>query len=137
MSEIFSSDKHGPMHDDALAAETEGLVRSGHSTHAEEWKDPEPSGEDQPDVDRAPAGTLSGGVPEGMTEEDVAQRSDLARFLGRPYPADRAALVEAARDNNAPDSVLGRLEALPDDRTFANLHDVWDAMGGGNEEERF
>ena len=59
------SDKHSPRMDDALHAETEGLVRGGHDTHAEEWKQAEPSGEDQPDVDLAPDATLGGGVPDG------------------------------------------------------------------------
>jgi hypothetical protein len=47
------STKHGPALDDDLKHETEGLVRGGHSTRAAEWNDPEPSGEDQPDADRA------------------------------------------------------------------------------------
>jgi len=71
------SDKHSPLRDDQLKHETEGLVRASRTTHAEEWKDPEPSGEDQPDADRAPSGTLHGGVPAGMTEEDVEDRKSV------------------------------------------------------------
>jgi hypothetical protein len=63
------SDKHSARMDDALQHETEGLIRSGHDNRAD-WNSPEPSGEDQPDVDRAPNGTLAGGVPDGMTESD-------------------------------------------------------------------
>jgi hypothetical protein len=57
------SDKHSPMRDDQLKHETEGLVRAGHGTHAEEWADPEPSGEDQPDADLRSALVLSGRSP--------------------------------------------------------------------------
>jgi len=32
----------GPRQDEQLAHETQGLVKGGHSTRAEEWRDPEP-----------------------------------------------------------------------------------------------
>jgi hypothetical protein len=77
------SDKHSPLRADQLKHETEGLVRSGHTTHAEEWKDPEPSGDDQHDADRAPDSTLHGGTPAGMTDDDVEGRAELATYLGK------------------------------------------------------
>ena len=137
MSELYGSGKVSAQQDDALKKATEGLVRSGHSTHAQEWRDPEPSGEDQPDVDLEPDGTLAGGTPEGMSAADVADRSDLARYLGRIYPADRDALREAAAGNNAPDRILALLDRLPAGQSFENLQDVWAALGGGVEEHRF
>src|SRR5437763_13578506 len=76
------SDKHSPLVDDQLKHETEGLVRAGRSTHAEEWKDAEPSGEDQPDAGLAPSGTLVGGTPEGMEPDDVEGRAELAGYIG-------------------------------------------------------
>lgn len=42
------SDKHGPRQDDALQHEVEGLLRSGHGTRAEDWRNPEPSGRTSP-----------------------------------------------------------------------------------------
>lgn len=139
MSDISgsSSTKVSAQQDDRLKAATEGMIRSGRSTHAQEWKDPEPSGEDQPDVDAAPEGTLTGGTPAGMTPADVEDRSDLARYLGRPYPADRDALIEAARANSAPDRLLELLDQLPTQRSFDTVQDVWVALGGGAEEQRF
>lgn len=131
------SDKHGPLHDDALKAETAGMETAERTTRAEEWRDPEPPGEDQPDVDRAPDGDLVGGTPEGMDPDDVAGRSELAVYLGRAYPADRDALLAVAREAGAPDGVLDRLAALPADRTFDNVQDVWSALGGGTEQQRF
>ena len=47
------SDKVSPREDEQRKHEVEGLIRSGRTTHAEEWKDPEPIGEDQPDADLA------------------------------------------------------------------------------------
>jgi Protein of unknown function (DUF2795) len=132
------SDKHGARLDDVLAEEVEGTVRGEHSTHAEEWKDPEPSGEDQPDVDLAPDRTLVGGTPPGMTQEDVEARSLLAAYLGREvYPADRGKLLETAERNHAPAQVLDRLRRLPAGREFENLQQVWATLGGGVEEHRY
>jgi hypothetical protein len=132
------SDKVSPRVDDELKHETQGLVHGGHSTHAEEWKDPEPSGEDQPDVDRDPDGALSGGTPAGMTSEDVDRRSELASYLGRaPYPVVREQLIELALDHKAPDRVVDHVKALPAGRTFASVGEVWEALGGHVEHDRF
>jgi Protein of unknown function (DUF2795) len=131
------SDKHGPRRDEALAGEVEGLVRAGRTTRAEEWRDPEPPGEDQPDVDLAPDGTLVGGTPAGMTPADVEGRSELAAYLGKEvYPADRETLLATALRDGAPSSVLARLQNLPAGREFHNVQEVWTALGGGTEEHR-
>ena len=129
------SDKHSARMDEALGAEVAGLIRAGHDNR-EDWNSPEPSGEDQPDVDLVPNGTLSGGVPAGMTEQDVERRSELAGFLCRVWPATGAQLVEVAAGNQAPDSVLATLRALPPGRVFDNLQDVWSTVSGGHVESR-
>jgi len=132
------SDKHSARMDDALDHEVEGLVRAGRDTHAEEWKSAEPSGEDQPEVDRSAEGDLHGGVPDGMTEADVEERSRLAAYLGKEvWPATGEQLAEVARGRQAPDVVLDRLAELPPGRVFDNLQDAWSQLGGGTEEHRF
>ena len=132
------SDKHGPRMDDALEHETEGLVRGGHDTHAEEWKSAEPSGEDQPDVDMAPDTTLVGGAPPGMSESDVEGRSELATYLHpSAFPGVREMLIDEAERNQAPDAIMQRLRDLPAGREFANVGDVWRAVHGNTESERF
>ena len=75
-------DKHGARLDEQFQHEVEGLVRSGRTTHAGAWKEPEAFGEDQPDVDRAPEGALVGGVPDGTTGTDIEGRSELAAVHG-------------------------------------------------------
>jgi hypothetical protein len=132
------SDKHGPRLDDTLAAETEGLQRAGRQTHAEEWRQPEPSGEDEPDVDRDPAGTLIGAAPPGMRPEDVEQRAELASYLGKAvYPAVREMLIDRAIEAEAPDAVVALLKRLPSGREFTNINDVWQTLGGQVETKRF
>lgn len=118
------SDKHSARLDEAMAGETEGLIRSGHDTHAEEWASAEPSGEDQPDADRDPA--------------EVTGRAELASYLGRAvYPANREQLVARAAEHSAPAGVLDQLRALPAGGSFENVSAVWAALGGQVEQERF
>ena len=132
------SDKVSPRVDDELKHETQGLIRGGHQTHAEEWKEPEPSGEDQPDVDLNPAGTLAGGTPPGMNAADIEGRSELARFVGKAsYPVVREQLIELAIDHQAPDRIVDLVKRLPSGRTFETLNDVWEALGGHVEHQRF
>jgi hypothetical protein len=124
------STKHSAREDDELAHEVEGMVRSGRSTHAEEWKDPEPTAEGDPDVDVSPEDTLTGGVPVGMTPDAVAARAELARWLDRhDFPSTGKKLVEAARDHRAPDAIADELARLPEDQVFERIGDVVRALG--------
>jgi hypothetical protein len=109
------STKHGRVVDEALAYEVSGMIHAGRDTRAEEWRSSEPSGEDQPDVDRAPGTTLAGGVPEGMTEADVERRSELARWLNRAaFPARRDGLLDRLRAAYAPDKLVELVGTVPD-----------------------
>ena len=132
------SDKHSPMRDDELKHETEGLVRGGRGTHAEEWKDPEPSGEDQPDADRVPDGTMHGGTPPGMTDGDVEGRAEIATYLGKSsYPLVRAQILDLVIEGKAPERVIDLVRRLPSDRQYQNVNEVWAAVGGSVETDRF
>ena len=132
------SDKHSARMDDALEAEVRGMMTAGRETRGEDWNSAEPSGEDQPDVDLVPDGTLAGGVPDGMTERDVEERAEIASYLGKEvWPAGSQALIAKARDLNAPDAVLEQLGRLPDSAVFNNVQDVWQALQGGTEAHRF
>jgi hypothetical protein len=124
------STKHSARLDDELQHEVEGMVRSGRSTHAQEWADPEPAAEGEPDVDAAPNGTLVGGTPVGMDADAVEARAELARWLDRAdFPSTGPELVEAARDHRAPDAVVAELERLPGGETYERIGDVVRALG--------
>jgi hypothetical protein len=124
------STKHSPRVDEELEHELQGTIRGGRTTRAEEWRDVEPSAEGEPDVDAAPDGTLVGGTPVGMTPDAVVARAELARWLTRaPFPGGRDDLVEAARDNRAPDAVVAELQRLPEGETFERVGDVARALG--------
>ncbi len=122
--------KHSSRRDDALGHEIRGLVQGGRGSRDEEWRDPEPAGEDQPTGDVGVVPEDRRGTPAGMTQADLELRSQIARALGKEvYPADREALVLRAADNDAPDEVVERLRGLPAHETFENVQDVAVALG--------
>ncbi len=124
------STKHSPRVDDQLEHEVQGMVRSGHATRAEEWRDPEPVAEGEPDIDADPSGTLVGGTPAGIDADAVVFRNELARWLDRAdFPSTGADLVEAARDHRAPQAVATELGRLPAGDTFERIGDVVRALG--------
>lgn len=47
------SDKHGPREDDQLKHELRGTLQGNRSSRAEEWRDPEPPANDDPDAPTA------------------------------------------------------------------------------------
>ena len=118
------------MQDDRLKAATEGMVRAGRSTHAQEWADPEPTAETDPDIDASPADTLVGGTPVGMDADAVVARAELARWLDRAdFPSTGPDLVEAALDHRAPDAVVDELRRPPEGETYERIGDVVRALG--------
>jgi hypothetical protein len=127
----------GPRQDEQLAHETQGLVKGGHSTRAEEWRDPEPLDENTVTGQHDMVTGREGGTPAGMDPSDVEMRSDIARFLdARALPGDRESVLRSAEEHYAPDPVLDRLRSLPEGQRFENVQDVARAVGLGTEEGR-
>jgi hypothetical protein len=88
--------------------------------------------------DPTDADPTTGGTPAGMSGSDVEGRADLAGYLGKEiWPADAETLQAKAREANAPDRVQGQLQSLPSDQRFANISEVWQALHGGVEQQRF
>jgi hypothetical protein len=85
-----SGGTHGPRHDDALKKALRGELQANRATRAQEWREPEPPGDDQPDATIVLSGRP--GPDRGPDRDDIQQRSDLARHLDRPpsRPAGRA-----------------------------------------------
>jgi hypothetical protein len=132
------SDKHGPRVDDELEREVQSTLRGKGDSRAEDWRDPEPSGEDQPETSLVPEGDDGSGAPQGMTSEEVEQRSRLGTYINRSVlPGDRAALRRSAEENEAPDDVLAEIDRLPSDREFRTVSEVWSALGHANETQRW
>jgi hypothetical protein len=123
--------------DEAQGHEDRGLVQGGHSSRAEEWRDAQAPAEGEPKVAWTPNTPEQPGTPAGMSNQDVEDRSELARYLGKDvWPADRDALVAKAEENSATDAVLGRLRRLPAGKEFTNIQDVSQELGIGTETSR-
>lgn len=133
------SSEHSPRMDERLEHDVQGMMKGGRPTHAAEWKEPEPAGEDQADpgqlgepLDRQPA------PPPGMTREEVELRSLIGEHLHRTvFPADVSGLLDALAQTQAPDRLLQLVGQLPTGRVFASLGEVLAALGLHREDHRF
>ncbi|MEU6845007.1 DUF2795 domain-containing protein [Streptomyces sp. NPDC046716] len=120
------SDRLSAHRDDEMKHELQGLLRSGHPTRTAEWHDPEPVADDDPEVAGGPV------VPGRGRHE--ALRLELGRLLGRTsFPAAPAPLAQALRERSAPDGLVDRVAALPEDATFGTASELAWALVGDQE----
>jgi hypothetical protein len=124
------STKHGPLRDQQMAHETEGLVRGApQPSHIEEWRQTEPV-EDvtlRRDPDTAPASANVG----------IELRSELARLLTRDiFPVNRTGLLGVFDDRGASDALVERVARLPARQRYRNAHEIMLALGINAPEER-
>jgi hypothetical protein len=81
---------------------------------------------------------MLGGTPAGMEPDDVEGRSEIASYLGKDsYPMVREQVINLAIDRNAPTRVVDVIRRLPSGREFHNVNEIWAAVGGHVEGERF
>ncbi len=131
--------EHGRHLDDNLRREAGDLLRGqpGAAVRSQEWRDPEPPGEDQPEDYLVPEGDPDrrGSAPSGMTADQREERSRLGRYLPRSaFPGEPEALASAAREQNAPDDVIASLHRLPAAQ-YQTVAEVYAALLGSTEEE--
>jgi hypothetical protein len=123
------SGTHGPREDEELKREVRSELQARRATRAEEWLEPEPPGEDEPEATWAPEGR-PGATPPGQDWKAIELRSNLARHLDRTaYPATRAHLLETLMGHQAEQQLLDLVSSLPADATFASLGQVLRALG--------
>ena len=120
------STKHSPRIDDALKKELGSLTHgSPVESRKEEWREQEGAA----DAEREPSSRTVD--PAALGADDASARAELSRHLRLSvFPGDREALLAEAEGNDAPDPVLAALRRLPEDKTFATVYDVWEALGG-------
>ncbi|MFK4146559.1 DUF2795 domain-containing protein [Streptomyces sp. NPDC004065] len=113
------SDRLSAHRDDEMKHELQGLLRSGHPTRSEEWHDPEPTAEDDPQV-------WGGPVAPGDSRASLETvRLELARILGRSaFPATPGELMNVLRRKNAPDALIDALDALPRKARYTNVQEL-------------
>jgi hypothetical protein len=112
------SSKHSPRLDDEMSQEIRGTVQGVNDGRAEEWRQAEPPGEDQPDA------------AEILDDSDGEAFSRFGRYIGRSaMPGRKDALKHSAENLDAPDDVLAALDRLPGDVEYPNVHEIWEAVG--------
>ncbi|MGW0840595.1 DUF2795 domain-containing protein [Streptomyces sp. NPDC002787] len=117
------SDRLSAHRDDEMKHELQGLLRSGHPTRTEEWHDPEPYAEDDPEVAYGPV------TPSRAPARVEALRLELARVLGRTsFPAGSAELIRVLRGRHAPDRLVELLERLPRKVRYDSAHRLAEAV---------
>ncbi|MGV4984460.1 DUF2795 domain-containing protein [Streptomyces sp. NPDC001709] len=120
------SDRLSVHRDDEMKHELKGLLRSGHPTRVEEWHDPEPAADDDPEVWSGPVGGL--GSPASL--ERV--RSELTRVLSRgSFPATARDVARMLRRHNAPAGVVDAVARLPHSARYENVQQLAEALAGG------
>jgi hypothetical protein len=116
--------KHSPRVDEEMEHEVRGTLQGTVGGRAEEWKEAEPAGEDQPDA----ASLLAHGNGESLASQEELSR--LGRHIGlAALPGDREALRRSAETLTAPDDILDALDRLPEGTTYHTVVEIWDALG--------
>ncbi|MER5526343.1 DUF2795 domain-containing protein [Streptomyces sp. NPDC002677] len=121
------SDRLSVHRDEEMKHELRGLLRSGHPTRTEDWNDPEPPAEDDPEVYRSPMQPWTSDRPSPATV-----RLELARSLTRhDFPAGPSELVRLLRRGHASDALVQRVSRLPRSTRYRNLLGLAEAVAGG------
>ncbi|GAA3830744.1 DUF2795 domain-containing protein [Streptomyces phyllanthi] len=117
------SDRLSVHRDDEMKHELQGLLRSGHPTRTEEWHDPEPTADDDPEVAGGPVSPSRS--PAGVE----ALRYELGRILGRTsFPAGPRDLIGVLRAKHAPDTLVELLEQLPRNARYTTPRELAEAV---------
>jgi hypothetical protein len=121
--------KHGPLRDEELAHETEGMVRADpQPAHTEEWRQPEP-------VDD-PRELFDGETAQAEEAEGIELRSELARLLTRDeFPLTRSELLAILDQKDASPPLVARVSTLPGRPRYHSTHEVLEALGLAHVEE--
>ncbi|MGW2517411.1 DUF2795 domain-containing protein [Streptomyces sp. NPDC001617] len=119
------SDRLSVHRDEEMKHELQGLLRSGHPTRTEEWHDPEPTAEDDPEV---AGGPITPGRPAASL---AAVRTELARYLSRhAFPAGPRELTRTLRRAYAPDTLVEPVERLPRAARYTTIQGLAEALVG-------
>ena len=123
------SGTHGARQDDALKREVHSELQAKRATRAEEWLEPEPPAEDEPEATWALTGR-PGGTPPDEDWDTIELRSTLAAHLERAaFPADRDKLLDTLTSHQAEQRLLDLVSTVPDDVTFASFGELARALG--------
>jgi hypothetical protein len=124
------SDRLSVHRDEEMKHEFGDRRRTERPSRAEEWREPEPVAEDDPELARGPVPPR--GDASTREAEDEAFRFELARHLRRTvFPARRRELLRTMHEENAPDALIEAVSRLPRTGSYVNVQAVADALGHG------
>jgi hypothetical protein len=117
--------KHGPQEDDALKRGFRSEVEARRWTRGEDWREPDMPDEDEPEADRALAGSAGARLAGVEDWEAVELRSDLARHLDRTaFPGTRAHLLKILAAHQAAQRLQDLVATLPGRTKYSSLGDL-------------
>ncbi|MCX4885003.1 MULTISPECIES: DUF2795 domain-containing protein [unclassified Streptomyces] len=125
------SDRMSAHRDEEMKHELQGLLRSGHPTRTEEWHDPEPTADDDPEI-------AGGPIAPGRSRASLAAvRTELTRYLSRhAFPANPHELARALRRAYAPDALIEPVEHLPRATRFTTVQQLAEALVEAGQKRR-
>jgi hypothetical protein len=128
MSEQESA-THGRQEDDALKREFRSELQRRRATRGEDWREPDMPDDDEPEAERALAGSPDAALA-GQPREAIEVRSDLARHLDRTaFPGTRAHLLKILAAHQADQRLRDMVGSLPAGARFASLAELLTALG--------
>jgi hypothetical protein len=129
MSEQESA-THARHEDDALKREFRSELQRRWAARGEDWREPDMPDEDEPEADRALAGSADA-LLAGVADRDAIElRSDLARHLDRTaFPGTRAHLLTILEAHSAGQPLRDLVASLPAGTRIASLADLLAALG--------
>jgi hypothetical protein len=124
------SGTHGAQEDDLLKKEFRSERQAGWSNRGEDWREPDMPDDDEPEADRALAGS-AGSRLAGVEDWDAIElRSDLARHLDRTaFPGTREHLAEVLAAHQAQQRLQDMVASLPAKARFSSLAELLAALG--------
>lgn len=122
------SGTHGPHEDDLLKKEFRSELEA--RTRGEDWREPDMPDEDEPEADRALAGSPEA-LLAGVEDWDAIElRSDLARHLDRTaFPGTRDHLLAVLAAHQAEQRLQDLVASLPAGSEFSSLAELLSALG--------
>lgn len=120
---------HGRHEDDALKREFRAELERRRAARGEDWREPDMPAEDEPEADRALAGSPEAQLAGTADLNAIELRSDLARHLDRTaFPGTRAHLLKILTAHGADQRLRDLVSSLPGTGSFASLAEVLAAL---------
>jgi hypothetical protein len=113
-----------------LAHEVQGEIKGSPSSgRAEQWREPEPAADGEPEASWVPEGHHGVDTEDDRDPDFRDERAKIGKYLPRSiFPATGEQIVAEAGKLNAPDDVLRTLGDLDPAERYANAQELWASL---------